>query len=241
MPRVDDGEGRIVYAPDYATDREGESTVNWQAGTPSDEAAARVKIVRQGSGFPEPRAEVEDRRDGALPPIAVDPELAERLTRAVDGVRASIEADLAADSKPTNPKDLIGSTKLPLHLWPETATVGGCIALLEGALKYGRSNWREAGVRATIYTDACKRHINAWLEGEEVAPDSGLPHLWHALACLAIIEDAKAADNLVDDRMYPGGYHAAVEAATPHVERLKAKYADRDPKHWTIEDAEPDA
>lgn len=66
-----------------------------------------------------------------------------------------------SDVKPTNPKDLIGSGKLPLHLWPTTATAMGCIGLLEGMLKYGRSNWREAGVRASIYVDACKRHLDA--------------------------------------------------------------------------------
>lgn len=32
-----------------------------------------------------------------------------------------------SDVKPTNPKDLIGSGKLPLHLWPTTATAMGCI------------------------------------------------------------------------------------------------------------------
>lgn len=53
-------------------------------------------------------------------------------------------------TKPTNPKDAIGSSKLPLHLWPTTATVVGCMALLDGALKYGRSNWRPGGVRALV-------------------------------------------------------------------------------------------
>jgi hypothetical protein len=139
--------------------------------------------------------------------------------------------------KPTNPKDAIGSDKLPLHLWPETATLTGSLAFLEGALKYGRNNWRDAGVRATIYIDAVKRHINAWAEGEDVAPDSEIPHLGHALACLAILVDAEAAGKLIDDRQYPGGYLELVEELTPHVARLKEKYADKSPRHWTIEDA----
>jgi hypothetical protein len=58
--------------------------------------------------------------------------------------------------KDTNPKDAVGSDKLPLHLWPESATMYGCLGLLEGMSKYGRSNWRAAGVRASIYYDACK-------------------------------------------------------------------------------------
>lgn len=140
-------------------------------------------------------------------------------------------------SKPSNPKDAIGSDKMPLHLWPETATAMGCLGLLEGMLKYGRGNWRETGVRASIYVDALRRHVGAWFEGEDCAPDSGLPHLAHALACLAIIVDAEAAGNLVDDRQYPGGHREQLEALTPHVARLKAKYVDKDPKHWTIQDA----
>ena len=142
-----------------------------------------------------------------------------------------------SDVKPTNPKDIIGSTKLPLHLWPTTATAMGCIGLLEGMLKYGRTNWREAGVRASIYVDAAKRHLDAWFEGEECAPDSGSPHLANALACIAILVDAQAAGKLVDDRAYNGaGYRALVEKLTPHVEQLKTLFADKSPHHYTIVD-----
>lgn len=138
--------------------------------------------------------------------------------------------------KPTNPKDAIGSDKLPLHLWPETATLMGTLGLLDGALKYGRNNWRETGVRATIYIDAAKRHINAYAEGEDLDPDSGMPHLSHALACLAILVDAEAAGKLNDDRNYPGGYRSLVEELTPLVKQAKERHADKSPKHWTIAD-----
>ena len=139
-----------------------------------------------------------------------------------------------SDTKPMNPKDIIGSDKLPLHLWPTTATALGCLAFLDGALKYGRSNFRVVGVRASISCDAAKRHLDAWFEGEEEDPQSGLPHLAHALACIAIMVDAAAAGKLNDDRMAPGGYRAQVEALTPHVARLKALHAGRAPQHYTI-------
>ena len=145
----------------------------------------------------------------------------------------------SANMKPSNPKDAIGSDKLPLHLWPTTATALGSLALLDGALKYGRSNFRRIGVRASIYVDAAKRHMDAWFEGEDCDPASGLPHLAHALACIAIIVDAQAADKLTDDRMTPGGYRALVESLTPHVPRLRKLHADKNPKHYTIADAEP--
>lgn len=148
------------------------------------------------------------------------------------------DALFPADSKATNPKDLVGSGKLPLHLWPTTATVYGCLALLDGMLKYGRTNWRAAGVRYSIYHDAFIRHANAAWEGEWIDPDSGLPHLSHALACLAIIVDAHAHGKLVDDRAYSevNGYRLLVDEMTSEVDRLKEKHAGRDPKHYTIED-----
>jgi hypothetical protein len=137
--------------------------------------------------------------------------------------------------KPTNPKDAIGSSKLPLHLWPETATALGCLGCLDGMLKYGRANWRVSGVRASIYYDAARRHINKWFEGENADQDSGLPHLAHALACLAIIVDAQAAGKLTDDRMVPGGYERLIDELTPHVARLKQIHADKNPEHFTFQ------
>ena len=146
---------------------------------------------------------------------------------------------MSTDTKPSNPKDAIGSKKLAMHLVPSIVQVYAALGFTEGALKYGRSNWREAGVKASIYVDACKRHLDAWFEGETVAPDSGVPHLANALACLAIIVDAQAAGKLVDDRAYNGaGYRKLVEELTPHVGRLKALHADKDPKHYTAGDNE---
>lgn len=137
--------------------------------------------------------------------------------------------------KYSNPKEAIGSNKMPFHLWPETATILGSLGLLDGTLKYGRSNFRAAGVKASVYHDACRRHMDRWFEGEDTDPDSGLPHLAHALACIAIIVDAGAAGRLTDDRMYVGGFGSMLEEMTPHVARLKAKYADKSPKHFTKE------
>ena len=138
--------------------------------------------------------------------------------------------------KQSNPKDAIGSDKLPIHLWPTTATIMGSIGLLDGMLKYGRSNFRGIGVRASIYVDACQRHLNAWFEGDDCDPDSGVPHLAHALACLAILVDAQAAGKLNDDRMVEGGYRKLVTELTPHVARLKKMHDGKDPYHYTVKD-----
>lgn len=125
---------------------------------------------------------------------------------------------------------------MPLHLWPNTATALGCLGFLDGAGKYGRSNYRSAGVRASIYYDACKRHLDAWFEGQDDAEDSGVPHLGHALACIAIIIDAQACGKLNDDRMVEGGYFKIMEKYTPLVNKIKENHADKNPHHFTIED-----
>ena len=136
-------------------------------------------------------------------------------------------------SKDTNPKDAIANGKIPLHLWPATATAMGAIGLLDGRFKYGNANWREAGVRASVYVSACQRHLAAWFEGEDTDPDSQLPHLAHALACLAILVDAQAAGKLTDDRQYPGGYRKLMDELTPLVAMVNEKYADKEgPKHY---------
>lgn len=137
------------------------------------------------------------------------------------------------NEKPSNPKDQWGSTKIPFHLWPQTATLQGVIAMLEGGVKYGRSNYRAVGVRSSIYYDAALRHIISWFEGEDLTSDAGVAHLGNALACLAILVDAKAAGILVDDRMYPGGYHKLLAELTPMVKKLQDMYKGKKPHHYS--------
>jgi Domain of unknown function (DUF5664) len=140
--------------------------------------------------------------------------------------------------KETNPKDAVGSDKLPMHLWPSSATAYGTIGLLNGMLKYGRSNWREAGIRPSIYVDACKRHLDDWFEGQECDPEDGVHNLSAALACLAILVDAIETGNMNDDRNFNGGsWRAARAKMEPEVKRLKELHSKRkEPKHYTIKD-----
>lgn len=103
-----------------------------------------------------------------------------------------------------NPKDLIGITKVNLFLVPSASKIEQARAMADGALKYGPYNWREHPVKASIYLAACERHMEAWKDGEALAPDSGVHHLGHAIACLGIILDAEASGNLIDDRPVSG-------------------------------------
>ncbi len=90
-----------------------------------------------------------------------------------------------------------------MTLIPTPALIHEALAFADGAAKYDPYNWREEGVGARTYLGAAIRHIRAYLDGEQHADDSKVHHLGHARACLAIILDAEAVENLVDDRPLP--------------------------------------
>lgn len=100
----------------------------------------------------------------------------------------------------SNPKDLIGKAKASLSKIPTIASAWCAAAMMNGANKYGAYNWRGKEVIASIYVDACKRHLDLWFEGQRLADDSGVHHLGHAMACCGLLLDAEATGNLVDDR-----------------------------------------
>jgi len=104
------------------------------------------------------------------------------------------------ETKPTNPKDAIGSKKVSPSCVPSHVLMSVSLAMLEGAIKYGRHNYRVAGVRASIYYDAALRHLMAWWEGQDVDPDSNLFHLDKCIACLVVLKDALVNSKLNDDR-----------------------------------------
>lgn len=128
--------------------------------------------------------------------------------------------------KDTNPKDAVGVTKVPAHVIPQQVLSELGVALLEGALKYGAYNWRVAGVRASVYFDAqVGRHLSAWMEGEDIDPDSGLSHVTKAIAGLVILRDSMIQGNWVDDRP-PKGQQGWIAEMNKKVADLLAKYPD---------------
>ncbi len=102
--------------------------------------------------------------------------------------------------KPTNPKDAVGTAKVPMSCIPSVPMAEVATAMFEGARKYGRHNWRKAGVRSSIYYDATLRHLMAWWEGEDIDPDSGMPHIVKAMAGLMVLRDAQVNGMETDDR-----------------------------------------
>lgn len=142
----------------------------------------------------------------------------------------------AAHTKETNPKDAISGTKIPLWLLSPIAKAHWALAQFAGLIKYGAWNWRAAGVRTSVYLSAMQRHCDAYLSGERVDPVDGTHHLGNLMACCAILLDAEAAGKIVDDRPPRVGIrqtYAELEALTA---RLKEQYADKSPRHYTIDD-----
>lgn len=72
--------------------------------------------------------------------------------------------------------------------------------MLEGAMKYGRHNYRPAGVLASIYVDAAIDHITRFWEGQDIDPDSKLSHVTKAITSLIVLRDSMITGNWVDDR-----------------------------------------
>lgn len=102
--------------------------------------------------------------------------------------------------KASNPKDAVGIKKVPFSTLPTIPAAEVGLAMLEGALKYGRHNYRAIGVRTSVYYDAALRHLTAFWEGQDIDPESGLPHLAKAAACLFVLRDSQLMGNVVDDR-----------------------------------------
>lgn len=155
-----------------------------------------------------------------------------------------VEADLGPvieDSKPTNPKDAIGSDKLPLHLVPSVLNIYASLAFLEGAAKYGCYNWRVAGVRMSIYLAALERHFQKFKDGEWADEKTGVPHLSSMLACIGIILDAKLVGKLTDDRPPVAPTANLIASLEAQVPRLKELFKDHHPHQHTIMDKKESA
>lgn len=82
-------------------------------------------------------------------------------------------------------------------------------AMEEGAEKYGRFNYREDDIEARTYIAAICRHLFGdpttdtlgWVNGEDIDPDSDLPHLIKVMACCLLVEDARLHGKLIDNRL----------------------------------------
>ena len=111
--------------------------------------------------------------------------------------------ETTTESKETNPKDAVGVRKAPMSVVPSAVVMEMGLGMMEGARKYGRHNYRKAGVRASVYYDAAQRHLMDWWEGTDIDEASGLSHVTKAMTALAVLRDAMMNDMWTDDRPPP--------------------------------------
>lgn len=128
------------------------------------------------------------------------------------------------DTKDTNPKDAVGTNKVPFSTIPAPVIAEVGLAMLEGARKYGRHNYRVAGVRASVYYDASLRHLTAWWEGEDTDAASGISHVTKAIAGLVVLRDTMINGKWTDDR--PPAVRDWVDALNMRATEIIAKYPD---------------
>lgn len=109
-------------------------------------------------------------------------------------------AEILAGHKPSNPKDIMGTSKAPMSTVSQLVLAEVGVSMLEGALKYGRHNYRAVGVLASVYFDAATRHLRSWWEGEDIDKASNLSHITKAITSLIVLRDAMIMDKFTDDR-----------------------------------------
>ena len=128
-------------------------------------------------------------------------------------------------NKETNPKDAIAVKKPRLYTnVPANVILEVSVGMLEGAMKYGRHNYRVAGVRASVYVDATIGHILDYWEGETIDPDSKLHHITKAIASLCVLRDAQMRDMCEDDRPPKSDVKGDKERLQVIVDALFEKY-----------------
>jgi hypothetical protein len=104
---------------------------------------------------------------------------------------------------PTGKAGRADKGKLRYDLLPPKAIEDLVAVLSGGAAKYGDSNWRNDGGMAwsRCYASAM-RHIQAWYQGENTDPESGLSHLAHAMCNLTFLLEYERTNQERDDRPF---------------------------------------
>jgi hypothetical protein len=90
------------------------------------------------------------------------------------------------------------SAKPRTDLLPSKPLLAVSEVLRFGAQKYAEHNWRK-GMDWSRLHGAALRHLLAFADGEDLDPESGLPHIDHALCCLLFLSE------FVHDERYAAG------------------------------------
>ncbi len=91
------------------------------------------------------------------------------------------------------------SEKNRLELLSSSWISGVGLVLTYGAKKYAANNWRK-GIERTRLLGAALRHIFSYMKGEDIDPETGLLHLYHASCCLMFASELHYTQPETDDR-----------------------------------------
>lgn len=95
------------------------------------------------------------------------------------------------------------TNKPPISLLDRDFLEGAAQVMAFGANKYDRYNWT-LGIKYSRLIDAAMRHIIAYYSGEDIDPESGLPHIDHAAANLNMLRGMMRLHPEMDDRYGKG-------------------------------------
>ncbi len=89
-----------------------------------------------------------------------------------------------------------------MDLLDPLALEGLAKVLTFGAQKYAAHNWRK-GIANTRLIAAMLRHLLAIMRGEDIDPESGLPHIDHVGCCWMFLSNNMKVRPEMDDRWRP--------------------------------------
>lgn len=104
------------------------------------------------------------------------------------------------DRKHSNPKSNQARTKFSMSCLPVAVLAELSTGAYEGAIKYGKHNYRETEISGAEYWDATLRHLMYWWEGEDLDPLSKVNHITKAISSLMVLRDSMISGTFVDDR-----------------------------------------
>lgn len=144
-----------------------------------------------------------DRDMGILRSAKMNDELIEMLARELEGIHAE---EASKDESGGIKHD---SQKPDFSLLSPIALTYLVKVLDFGAQKYAAHNWRK-GIDQTRLVSAAFRHLTAFLAGEDVDVETGLPHMAHVMCCAMFSVELMASSQEPLDSRYK--YHSELKS-----------------------------
>lgn len=92
-----------------------------------------------------------------------------------------------------------GKSRVELLSGPALLGMGDVLAF--GATVYEDHGWRKGrGFKWSRISGAAMRHLIAFNSGEDLDPESGLPHIDHAACCVQFLSEYQKLGTGIDDR-----------------------------------------